>query len=106
MTCTCPCRGCVAFHVHSSPPLAISEEELALTLAVSDSLRSRGVDPADPSATKAVELVLTRTTLLARQLARLIEDPQDGELVERVQGSVEFLAANLAAALGDRPRLS
>ncbi len=111
-TCTCPCRGCIAFHVRpgAAPHLAINEEELALalTLAVSDALRSRGIDPAEPGAgeAKAVELVLTRVTALARQLGELIDDPQDGELVERARLSVDLLAANLVAVVGERQRLS
>lgn len=88
--------------VPAGPPAQLSPNEellvLALTRAVSDSLRSRGVDPA--------ELALARATALARQLAQLVDDPQDSALVERAQASTEMLAANLAAVLGSKPRLS
>jgi len=35
-----------------------------------------------------------------------IDDPQDGELVERARASMEMLAANLAAVVDERQRLS
>ncbi len=79
------------------------ELSLPLTLAASDSLPGRGIDPAEPGGdAKVVELVVTRATALAQ----VIDDLQNRELVERAQGSLELLVASLTEILGERPPLS
>lgn len=53
-----------------------------------------------------VAVVLERATALAQEVSELIDEPLDHELADRVGASVAPLAADLAAVVSDRPRVS